>query len=135
MTPDQITLVRTSFAQVVPIEAAAAALFYGRLFELDPSLKPLFKGDMKEQGSKLMAMIGTAVAGLDRLESIVPAVQALGKRHAGYGVQADHYNTVAAALLWTLEQGLGAAFTPDVKAAWTDAYGILADTMKDAAAA
>jgi hemoglobin-like flavoprotein len=135
MTPDQIAMVRASFAQVVPIKEAAADLFYGRLFELDPSLKPLFKGDIKQQGSKLMAMIGTAVAGLDRLDSIVPAVQALGKRHAGYGVQAAHYDTVAAALLWTLEQGLGAAFTPDVKGAWTSAYGILAGTMKDAAAA
>lgn len=134
MTPEQIALVRTSFAQVVPIREAAAGLFYGRLFELDPSLKPLFKGDLKEQGIKLMAMIGTAVGGLDRLDSIVPAVQALGKRHVSYGVQAAHYDTVAAALLWTLEQGLGAAFTPDVKMAWTSAYGILAGTMKDAAA-
>ncbi|MGE0422348.1 MAG: globin family protein [Reyranellaceae bacterium] len=135
MTPDEITLVRATFAQVVPIKEAAADLFYGKLFELDPSLKPMFKGDMKEQGGKLMAMIGTAVAGLDRLESIVPAVQALGKRHAGYGVQPAHYDTVATALLWTLEQGLGAAFTPDVKTAWASAYGILAGTMKEAAVA
>jgi hemoglobin-like flavoprotein len=135
MTPDEITKVRTSFAKVVPIKDAAAGLFYGRLFELDPSLKPLFKGDIKEQGAKLMAMIATAVAGLDRLETIVPAVQALGRRHVGYGVQDTHYDTVAAALLWTLEQGLGAAFTPDVKAAWTSAYGVLAGTMKEAAAA
>jgi hemoglobin-like flavoprotein len=135
MTPEQIAMVRASFAQVVPIKEAAAGLFYGRLFELDPSLKPLFKGEMKEQGIKLMAMIGTAVGGLDRLDSIVPAVQALGKRHVGYGVQAAHYDTVASALLWTLEQGLGAAFTSDVKAAWTSAYGILAGTMKDAATA
>ena len=135
MTPDEITLVRATFAQVVPIKEAAANLFYGKLFELDPSLKPMFKGDMKEQGGKLMAMIGTAVAGLDRLERIVPAVEALGKRHAGYGVQPAHYDTVATALLWTLEQGLGAAFTPDVKAAWASAYVVLAGTMKDAAAA
>ncbi len=135
MTPDEIAMVRASFAQVVPIKEAAAGLFYGKLFELDPSLKPLFKGDIKEQGAKLMAMISTAVAGLDRLETIVPAVQALGKRHVGYGVQPAHYDTVAAALLWTLEQGLGTAFTPDVKAAWTSAYTILAGTMKEAAAA
>jgi hemoglobin-like flavoprotein len=134
MTPDQITLVRSTFAQVVPIKEAAAGLFYGRLFELDPSLMPLFKGDIKEQGQKLMAMIGTAVAGLDRLETIVPAVQALGRRHVGYGVKDEHYDTVATALLWTLEQGLGAAFTPDVKAAWATAYGVLAGTMKGAAA-
>ena len=111
---------------MVPIKAAAADLFYGRLFELDPSLKPLFKGDIKEQGAKLMAMIATAVAGLDRLDSIVPAVQALGKRHAGYGVEAAHYDTVGSALLWTLEQGLGSAFTPDVKGAWTSLAGIRA---------
>ena len=135
MTPDEITKVRSSFAKVVPIKDAAAGLFYGRLFELDPSLKPLFKGDIKEQGAKLMAMIATAVAGLDRLDTIVPAVQALGRRHVGYGVRDTHYDTVAAALLWTLEQGLGAAFTPDVKAAWTSAYGVLAGTMKEAAAA
>lgn len=134
MTPEQIAMVRASFAQVVPIREAAAGLFYGRLFELDPSLKPLFKGNLKEQGIKLMAMIGTAVGGLDRLDSIEPAVRALSKRHVGYGVQAAHYDTVVAALLWTLEQGLGAAFTPDVKMAWTSAYGILAGTMKDAAA-
>lgn len=135
MTPEQITLVRSSFARVLPIKETAADLFYTRLFELDPSLKPLFKGDMKEQGLKLMAMIGTAVAGLDRLDSIVPAVQAMGRRHSGYGVQDQHYETVASALLWTLEQGLGAAFTPDVKSAWTSAYGVLAGTMKEAAAA
>ena len=135
MTPDEIAKVRSSFAQVVPIKDAAAGLVYGRLFELDQSLKPLFKGDIKEQGAKLMSMIATAVAGLDRLESIVPAVQALGRRHVGYGVQDAHYDTVAAALLWTLEQGLGSAFTPDVKSAWTNAYGVLAGTMKEAAAA
>lgn len=135
MTPEQIALVRSSFTKVVPIKETAADLFYTRLFELDPSLRPLFKGDMKEQGLKLMTMIGTAVGGLDRLDSIVPAVQALGRRHAGYGVQDKHYDTVASALLWTLEQGLGAAFTPDVKSAWTSAYGVLAGTMKEAAAA
>lgn len=135
MTPEQVALVRTSFAQVLPIRETAADLFYKRLFELDPSLKPLFKGDMKEQGVKLMTMIGTAVGGLDRLDSIVPAVQALGRRHADYGVRDQHYDTVATALLWTLEKGLGAAFTPDVKTAWTSAYGVLAGTMKEAAAA
>src|SRR5215813_9196247 len=97
----QKALVQTSFAQVRPIADAAAALFYNRLFELDPALKPLFNGDMVEQGRKLMAMIGTAVGGLDRLDAIVPAVQALGARHAGYGVTDVHYDTVARALLWT----------------------------------
>jgi hemoglobin-like flavoprotein len=135
MTPENQALVRDSFAKVVPIAPQAAALFYGRLFVLDPSLRPLFKGDMDEQGRKLMAMIGTAVANLRNLEVIVPAVQDLGRRHAGYGVQPAHYDTVAAALLWTLGQGLGDAFTPPVEAAWTEAYTTLATVMKDAAAA
>jgi hemoglobin-like flavoprotein len=135
MTPEAQTLVKESFAKVVPIAPQAAALFYDRLFTLDPSLKPLFKGDMKEQGRKLMAMIGTAVANLDKLDTIVPAVQDLGRRHAGYGVPASSYDTVGTALLWTLGQGLGDAFTPQVEAAWTEAYTILATVMKDAAAA
>jgi hemoglobin-like flavoprotein len=135
MTPENQTLVRDSFAKVVPIAPQAAALFYDRLFVLDPSLKPLFKGDMTEQGRKLMAMIGTAVANLDKLETIVPSVQALGRRHAGYGVPPASYDTVASALLWMLGQGLGDAFTPPVEAAWTEAYTILATVMKDAAAA
>ncbi len=133
MTPEQITLVQESFKKVAPIKEAAAAMFYDRLFELDPSLRSMFKGDMAEQGRKLMMMIGTAVGGLDRLESIVPAVQALGRRHGGYGVKPDQYTTVAEALLWTLEQGLGEAFTDDVKAAWAEAYGILSATMIAAA--
>ena len=126
---------KNSFAEIVPIASQAAALFYDRLFVLDPSLKPLFKGDMTEQGRKLMAMIGTAVANLGKLEIIVPAVQDLGRRHATYGVQPAHYSTVASALLWTLGQGLGDAFTQPVEAAWTEAYTILATVMKDAAAA
>ena len=135
MTPEDQTLVRDSFAKVVPIAPQAAALFYGRLFVLDPSLRPLFKGDMAEQGRKLMAMLGAAVSGLGQLEAIVPLVQDLGRRHVAYGVQPAQYDTVAAALLWTLGQGLGAAFTPPVEAAWTQAYAILATVMKDAAAA
>lgn len=124
---------RDSFAKVVPIAPQAAALFYDRLFVLDPSLKPLFKGDMTEQGRKLMEMIGTAVTNLGTLEKIIPAVQDLGRRHATYGVQPGHYDTVGTALLLTLGQGLGDAFTPPVKAAWAQAYMILATVMKDAA--
>jgi hemoglobin-like flavoprotein len=134
MTPEQKTLVQESFKKVVPISDQAAALFYGRLFELDPALKPLFKGDMTQQGRLLMAMIGTAVGGLDDLGAIVPAVQALGARHKKYGVADKDYDTVAAALLWTLEKGLGVAFTPSVKEAWVAVYGVLAGTMKQAAA-
>jgi hemoglobin-like flavoprotein len=135
MTPENQTLVRESFAKVVPIAPQAAALFYDRLFVLDSSLKALFKGDMQEQGRKLMAMIGTAVANLGKLESVVPAVQDLGRRHVTYGVPPASYDTVAVALLWTLGQGLGEAFTPAVEAAWTEAYTVLATVMKDAAAA
>ena len=133
MTPQQIDLVQTSWKMVLPIKEKAAELFYGKLFETDPSLQSLFKGDMREQGAKLMNMINVAVNGLSNLGAIVPAVQALGKRHAGYGVQDAHYATVAGALLWTLETGLGPAFTPDTKSAWVAAYTILADTMKQAA--
>lgn len=134
MDQESIRLVQQTWKQVDPIRDQAAALFYGRLFELDPSLRPLFKGDMAEQGRKLMNMLATAAMGLDRLDSIVGEVQALGRRHVAYGVQDAHYDTVGAALLWTLEQGLGDAFTPQVKAAWAEAYTLLADTMKQAAA-
>lgn len=132
MNPIQIRLVQESFSAVAPIAEAAAGMFYQRLFELDPSLSKLFKGDMKEQGRKLMTMIAAAVRGLDDLNALVPTVQKLGARHAVYGVMDDDYGTVGSALLWTLEQGLGPAFTPDVKAAWTEVYGVLAKTMIEA---
>ena len=134
MTPEQAILVKNSWEYVLPISDKAAELFYGKLFELDPSLQALFKGDMKEQGAKLMMMINTAVNGLDKLEAIVPAVQQLGVRHVAYGVKDEHYDTVGAALLWTLEAGLGDSFTEKVKDAWATVYGVLADTMKAAAA-
>ena len=133
MTPKQVELVQTTWEKVVPISDQAAALFYGRLFELDPALKPMFKTDIKEQGKKLMTMITTAVRGLKDLGRLVPAVQDLGRRHTGYGVKEEHYTTVGSALLWTLEKGLGDAFTPEVKEAWTTTYTVLATTMKDAA--
>jgi hemoglobin-like flavoprotein len=132
MTTDQMRLVQESFAQVAPIAETAAALFYGRLFELDPQLRHLFRGDMRDQGRKLMQTLAVAVHGLGELDALVPAVQALGRRHAGYGVTSAHYATVAAALLWTLEQGLGSAFTADVRVAWVELYGVLANTMQQA---
>jgi len=134
MTPEQLVMVKTSWEKVLPIADKAAEIFYGKLFELDPELKPLFKGDMTEQGKKLMKMINTAVNGLDRLEAIVPAVQELGIRHVAYGVKNKDYDTVGSALLSTLETGLGDAFSEDIKEAWATVYGILADTMKTAAA-
>ncbi len=129
----QIELVRASFAQVAPIARDAAAMFYGRLFEIAPNLRALFRGDMEAQGAKLMAMLATAVANLDRLDTIVPAVRALGVRHAGYGVAAADYAPVAEALLWTLAQGLGDAFTPETREAWVAAYTVLAGQMLEAA--
>lgn len=135
MTPQQIGLMQHSFERIAPQAEDVAALFYARLFEIDPSTQPLFTGNMKEQGRKLMQMIGIVVRGLGRLEQLVPAIQDLGRRHVGYGVTDAHYNTVGAALLWTLEQGLKEDFTPEVKEAWGTAYGILADTMKAAAQA
>ena len=133
LTLAQKTLVQDSFATIAPIADDAAALFYRRLFELDPSLETMFRGNMAEQRRKLMQMLTAAVKGLDHLEKLVPAVQDLGRRHATYGVTDDHYATVAAALLWTLEMGLGRAFTDDVRDAWVAVYGLLAATMKDAA--
>ncbi|OGB24995.1 MAG: hemin receptor [Burkholderiales bacterium RIFCSPLOWO2_02_FULL_57_36] len=133
MTPQQITLVQTSWQKVVPIKEKAAELFYRKLFETDPSLQPMFKGDIVEQGRKLMAMLNTVVMKLDQLGDIVPAVQDLGTRHVAYRVKDKDYDTVAGALLWTLGAGLGDAFTEEVKEAWTRAYTILANAMKDAA--
>lgn len=133
MTPQQIDLVQASWKQVAPVAETAAQMFYGRLFFLDPSLRPLFLGDMREQGQKVMAMISYTVNGLTRLQVLLPAIRALGRRHATYGVRPEHYYTVGAALLWTLEQGLGGAFTPEVREAWVAAYSALAKTMRDAA--
>lgn len=133
MTPEQIKLVKTTWLQVAPIKDKAAELFYGKLFEIDPALKPLFKGDIAEQGKKLMMTISTVVNALDKIEPLIPIVQDLGRRHVKYGVKNKDYDTVATALLWTLGAGLGEAFTPPVKTAWTEAYTLLATVMKNAA--
>jgi nitric oxide dioxygenase len=130
MTPEQIRLVEESFRQVAPIAEPAAALFYERLFALDPALRPLFAGtDMAAQGRKLMQAIGQVVGALRAPEQVLPALRAMGERHAGYGVRDSHYATVGAALLWTLEQGLGAAFTPAMRDAWAEAYGVVSGAM------
>jgi hemoglobin-like flavoprotein len=133
MNADQIVLVQESWKSVLPISEKAAELFYGRLFEIEPSVRELFPDDLTEQGAKLMKMINIAVNGLSNLESIVPAVQDLGVRHVGYGVKDEHYDAVGEALIWTLGTGLGDAFTDEVKDAWVTVYTTLADTMKDAA--
>lgn len=131
MNEQQIQLVQDSFEQVKPIAGTAADLFYDRLFELDPDLRPLFKADLSEQKHNLMTTLSFAVAGLSKPERILPAVRQLGARHAGYGVQTHHYQTVGEALLWTLSQGLGEQFTPPVEEAWTAVYTLLAQTMQE----
>jgi hemoglobin-like flavoprotein len=133
VTQAQKLLVQESFATIAPIADDAAALFYRRLFEIDPSLQRMFHGDMAQQRKKLMQMLTAAVKGLDHLEQLVPVVQDLGRRHTAYGVTDAHYDTVGAALLWTLEKGLGDAFTPETREAWTAVYGLLAMTMQQAA--
>ena len=132
MTPYQISLVQTSFAKVAPIADTAADLFYGRLFEIAPEVRRMFPDDLAEQKKKLMAMLATVVASLIRLDQLVPAVRALGQRHADYGVSAAHFAPVGAALLWTLEQGLAEDFTPEVKEAWTAVYTVLSSLMINA---
>jgi hemoglobin-like flavoprotein len=134
MTPQQITTVQTTWQLVMPIADAAAKLFYSRLFVLDPSLEPMFTGNAADQRRRLMTMIGVAVTGLTRVDTIAPVLRNLGARHVDYGVRDEHYATVGAALLWTLEQGLGDKFTPDARDAWTAAYMLIASTMQEGAA-
>jgi nitric oxide dioxygenase len=129
MTPEQISLVQQSFAKVAPISDAAAVLFYDRLFEVAPSVRAMFPEDMTEQRKRLMGMLATVVGGLSNLEAILPAASALAKRHVGYGARAEHYPVVGATLLWTLEKGLGEAWTPELAQAWTTAYGVLSGFM------
>ena len=129
MTPDTVALVQTSFAKVAPIAGVAADLFYDRLFEIAPDVRRLFPDDLAGQKKKLMTMLGTAVAGLSKPDALLPVVRALGARHGGYGVKAEHFAPIGSALLWTLEKGLAEAFTPDVKAAWVEVYGVLSQTM------
>jgi len=135
MTPQQQALIRSSWAQVAPICDTAAVLFYERLFALDPALRPMFAHtDMAAQRKLLMQTLAVVVASIDKLETLVPAVEALGRRHAGFGVTPGDYATVGRALLDTLRTGLGAAFTPEVEAAWSDAYELLAGVMLAASA-
>jgi hemoglobin-like flavoprotein len=133
MTPAQKNLVQSTWSKVVPIADTAAKMFYDRLFEIDPSTRPLFRStDLAEQRRKLLQVLSAAIAGLDKLEDLVPIVETLGRKHAGYGVKDAHYDSVGAALLWTLEQGLGAAWNGETAAAWTEVYGILAGVMRRA---
>jgi hemoglobin-like flavoprotein len=129
MTPEQVKLVQQSFGQVAPIADTAATLFYDRLFEIAPAVKPLFHGDMTEQRRKLMATLAVVVGGLGNIETVLPAASALAKRHVAWGVKPEHYDSVGAALLWTLERGLGERWSSDVAAAWSAAYGTLSQYM------
>jgi len=133
MTQPQRQIVRQTFARIEPIAEIAADLFYNRLFEIDPTLRPMFKGDMKEQGRKLMSMLSMIVHGLDDFASVRPSVEHLGRRHRSYEVTPAQYETVGAALIWTLEQGLGESFTQEVRDAWIAAYGAIAGIMTAAA--
>ena len=130
MTPEQIKLVQSTFDKVRPVAQEAGELFYMRFFEVDPAVRPLFKGDIKQQGLMLMTALGMAVSNLDRPETIAPNIAALGKRHIGYGVRPPDFNTFGAALMWALEQVLGDAFTPEAREAWGEAYALLSKEMK-----
>lgn len=133
MTPEQIDKVQASFAKVVPISDDAGRIFYGRLFNVAPEVRPLFRGDLDEQARKLMMMLGTVVNGLKNLDAIIPAAKALAVRHVAYGVEPAHYAPVGEALLWTLEQGLGDDFDAETRDAWTAAYTTLSGVMIEAA--
>ena len=135
MKPSQINLVQSTFDRILPISDVAAQIFYDRLFHLDPSLRRVFHGDLRMQGKKLMDAVSIIVGNLNRPDRIIPGVHALGRRHVAYGVQEEHYTTFREALMWTLEHGLGDAFTPDARYAWSAVYDLLADTMKEAARA
>src|SRR5262245_14098886 len=133
MRPDHIRSVQATWLRVLPVKDATARLFYERLFEMDPSLKRMFRSDMDQQGEKLMQVIDAAINGLALFEQIRSSIQELGRRHANYGVKDHHYGTVGAALLWALGKSLGPEFTPQVRHAWITVYGALAATMREAA--
>ena len=135
MTPEQKRLVRDTWKQLAPVADAAAGMFYHRLFEIDPTTRTLFRAtDVVAQRKKLLQTLAFAIGGLDNLGALVSKVEDLGRRHAGYGVTDAHYDSVGAALVWTLEQGLGHAWTPAVASAWTEVYAMLSGIMRTAAA-
>jgi len=134
MSPEQKILVKNSWQKLAPMADTAASLFYERLFAIDATIRALFKTtNLTEQRRKLIQALALVVNGLDNLDALVPAIADLGRRHAQYGVKEGQYDTVGAALLWTLEQGLGSGWTPEVKAAWSGAYTLVADVMRGAA--
>jgi hemoglobin-like flavoprotein len=132
MTPQQVRLIKESFAKVAPIADRSAGLFYARLFSIAPELRPLFKGDISQQGRKFMATLTVAVASLENFDELKPGLRALARQHVSFGVQAENYGPLGEALIWTLQQGLGEAFTAELREAWQAAYAAIADTMKAA---
>ena len=132
MTPEQEQIIKSTFTEVLKIKDKAGLLFYDRLFTIAPETKPLFKGDIKEQSRKLMDTLALAIGMLRDMPSLTITLESLARRHVKYGVKDEHYDTVGAALLWTLEQGLGPAFTPKAREAWTALYGAVAKIMMDA---
>ena len=133
MTPTDIGLVQSSFAKVAPLADEAGTIFYQRFFEIAPEVKPLFRGDMDEQGRMFMSMLTVAVNGLGAFDSLAPALRDLAVRHAGLGVKAEHYAPLGAALIWVMEQNLGEDFTEEVRNAWISVYGALSQVMIEAA--
>jgi hemoglobin-like flavoprotein len=131
MTPRQIALIQSSFTQLIPVSDSAARFFYNRLFQLDPKLRLLFKGDMQEQGRKLMQMIGVAVRGLDQSDALIAPLRALGSHHVEYGVTGRDYETVGKALIATLEAELGPRFTQETRDAWIAVYNLIASVMQE----
>ena len=134
MKPDQVTSITHSFQQLLPTEDALAALFYARLFALDPTLMPLFGTDMRAQGRKFTDMLRVIVAGLDEQHLLLGSLQEQGRQHRAFGVRAEHYATVGAALLWAIEQMLQQRYTAEVAQAWSALYLLVATTMQEAAA-
>jgi len=129
MNPDTVLLVQQSFKKVVPIADQVGEIFYNRLFETYPSVRPMFAQDIKPQAKKLVQMLALVVNSLHKLDTLLPAVQDLARRHNTYGVVDAHYPAVGETLIWTLEQGLGDDFTPELREAWTTAFQTLADVM------
>jgi len=132
VTDDQIELVQLSFRQIMRRREAVAEQFYNRLFELDPSLRPLFRGDMTRQRHDLMVTLSVLIGSLRSIDGLVPSIQALARRHVAFGARPEHFQTVGAALVWALSQHLGDAFTNEVESAWLAVYDTLASTMQSA---
>ncbi|MBL8807749.1 MAG: hypothetical protein JNN22_12955 [Rhodospirillales bacterium] len=132
MTPQQIRLVRDSFARIAPSHQLVGARFYENLFRIDPSLRSHFQGDMREQGTKLIAAMAAVVRSLDEPSPAADLLRDLGKRHVGYGVDKRHYSAVGTALLETLGECFGPAFNAHLREAWVATFAVISDAMNSA---